>query len=111
MDTLINSVGGYGSVLFWLLLVGCLIVGLILVKLVSPYFVALQIFGAVILISYVNHIVQTTPNMPSQAQYIPLLCAATMIVGVFLGMRRRGVRKSAEQKAGADSGTSKRESQ
>jgi len=86
MESLINSIGGYNSWQFTLLLIFCFIVGSILVKTVSPYFTLLLIVGVTLLTGLIDFTVKLNPELPTWTSWLPLAFVATVLVGILWGL-------------------------
>jgi hypothetical protein len=86
-SSIVTLVGGYGSDGFWMLAFGLLLVGSILNAVHSLIFkvigMGLFIFGGVMLMGMVEDTVNSNPNLPDYASYIPLLFAIILILVVF----------------------------
>lgn len=89
LDVIVNTVGGYWSDGFITLAFGTMIVGYILDR-INALFGVLFMFGSVLLFSWINYVVTTTPGLPDWAQYIPLLFAVAITLSTFNMVARSG---------------------
>ena len=83
---IVSSVGGYDSVGFWILVIGLLLAGSILISFRNIFSkvigVGLFIYGGVLLLELIQFTIDTTPNLPGYVGAFPTLFAVVLLLVV-----------------------------
>jgi len=83
IDGLVASLGGYESGLFYGLLIGCFLVGSVLIKVFPLGGIPFLIFGIVVMLGLIGYHIAQVPNPPWYVKALPLLFSVASIIGVF----------------------------